>query len=170
VRTVADEGGDGTDRVASLVDGVEYVYTVGMDADEVETRLRAAATGVLALADDGRAYAIPVSIHLADGRVYLRLSDEGGEDESRKLAFVETTEEAALVCYGFESERESWSVLVEGPLRPVEDADVDAATVNEEFGPLRVFDEAVDEVELHLYELQPTSITGRRTLGTEPEE
>jgi hypothetical protein len=158
-----DEG-----RVDSLVDGVDYVYTVGMDATAVDERLRAAATGVLALADGGRAYAVPVSIHLVDGRVYLRLSDESGvgdAETSRKLAFVDATDEAALVCYAADGD-DSWSVLVTGPIEPVDAVDdVDAASINEAFGPLRVFDETIEDVRLHLYELRPTSVTGRRTTG-----
>jgi hypothetical protein len=146
------------------VDHVEYVYTVGMDDAEVERRLRAAEAGVLALADDGAAYAVPISHVYEDGVVYLRMSDD--DDDPRKLRFADATVEASFLVYGIEGPGDSWSVLCAGPLREVTDpaeAGFDAATMTERFGALRVFDEAVQDVELRLYALDVERLTGRRT-------
>jgi hypothetical protein len=146
------------------VDYVDYVYTVGMDDAEVERRLRGAEAGVLALADDGVAYAVPVSHVYEDGVVYLRLSDD--DDDPRKLRFADATVEASFLVYGVEAPGDSWSVLCAGPLREVTDpaeAGFDAATVNERFGALRIFDEALEDVGLRLYALDVERLTGRRT-------
>ena len=146
------------------MDHVEYVYTVGMDAAEAERRLREAEAGVLALADDGVAYAVPLSPYYEDGVVYLRMSDD--DDDPRKLRFVDATVEATFLVYGVEGPDDSWSVLCAGPLRHVTDpaaVGFDTATINERFGALRIFDEAVQDVELRLYALDVERLTGRRT-------
>lgn len=144
---------------------IEYVYTVGMTESEVADRLRESEVGVLALAGDGTAYAIPVSYYYDGSSLYFRLGDD---EHSRKLEFVETTDEACFVLYGVEKPNESWSIVVTGPLRSLSDAEgseYDAAAINERFGSLRVFDEPIDEIDLVLFELEITSITGRQTAG-----
>ncbi|SFR69718.1 hypothetical protein SAMN04487947_3669 [Halogeometricum rufum] len=144
------------------MDHIQFVYTFGMEESEVEERLRSEVAGVLSLADDGTAYGVPVH-HYYDGEsLYFRLGDD---DHSKKLSFVETTTEASFVLFGVE-EPESWSVLVAGTLRRLtgeEREAFDAAEINEDFGPFRVFDEAVDEVELELFEMEISSVTGRQT-------
>ncbi|MFC6838192.1 pyridoxamine 5'-phosphate oxidase family protein [Halomarina ordinaria] len=142
---------------------IEFVYTMGMDEADVERRLRDAEAGVLSLADGDDAYAVPVSHHYEDGSVFFRLSDDA---HSEKLAFVETTRRACFVVYGVEGADESWSVVATGTLRPVEGAAAerfDAAGINDRFGPLRVFDEAIDEVDVVVLELDVEEVTGRRT-------
>lgn len=147
------------------LDHVEYVYTAGMDAGTVEERLAASATGTLALAREGEAYAIPVAIHWDGERVLLRLGIEG---DSEKVAFIEGTTTATLVCFDYEPDGDSWSVLVRGPLEklgsPAETA-YDEATINDAFPPLRVFDEAIDDVDPVMYALVPREVTGRRTVA-----
>lgn len=153
------------------MDESAYAYTVGMESAEVERRLREAATGVLSLAEDGDAYAIPVAHHFDGERLLLRLADDG---QSRKVAMADATETACYVVYGFgegvaaESDQlgwteGSWSVLVEGPIRRLDEGSLDEAALNQVFPPLRVFDEAPEAVELHLYELVAKSATGRHT-------
>jgi nitroimidazol reductase NimA-like FMN-containing flavoprotein (pyridoxamine 5'-phosphate oxidase superfamily) len=141
------------------MDNVEYVYTVGMEEAEVARRLRETGHGVLALADGGDAYAVPLHYHYDGERLVIRMSDE---PDSEKVARAETTEEATFVVYGVEGE-DSWSVLVRGPLARLEE-DLDDAALNERFAPFRLFDEAVGDVEMATYELRPTSVTGRRTV------
>lgn len=139
------------------VEHVEYVYTVGMSEDEVTAALRESQAGVLALARDGSAYAVPVSHHYEDGVLQFRLADD---DDSQKLAAADATEEASFVCYGVDGD-ESWSVVASGALRRT--GAVDAETSNERFGPLRIFDEAIEDVELVAYEMDVERIAGRRT-------
>lgn len=129
-----------------------------MTESDVERHLRTAETGVLSLADGGRAYALPVHCHYDGATVAFRLSDDG---DSEKLAFLEATTEACFVCYGA-TNGESWSVLVRGDVTE-RTSEVDPTTVNERFGPTRIFDEDIGSTEVRLYELVPTSVTGRKT-------
>lgn len=139
---------------------IEFVYTFGMDGAEIERRLRENATGVLSLARDGTAYAVPVGYHYDGERLVLRLARTG---DDRKLAFLESTDRASFLVYEVEPPDSSWSVLVSGELRELDDEAFDAATVNEEFLPLRVFDEPIDEIELSFHELVIDEVVGRRT-------
>lgn len=137
---------------------VQYVYTFGMDEAAVERRLREEPAGVLALADGGAAYAVPVSHRYEEGSLYLRLSDDG---DAEKMAFVAATTEACFTLYGVE-DGDSWSVVARGELRAV-DEDPEAARINEWFDDFRVFDEAVEDVDVAVYELRIRELTGRQT-------
>lgn len=145
---------------------VEYAYTVGMDDGEVRAALDGGDVGVLSLADDGRAYGIPVHFHYDGESLYLRLIDDG---HGEKMGFVEATREASFLVYGLgDGGEESWSVVASGPLRQLtgeERAAFDDATINEQFGPMRIFGEAIADVDVAIYELDADSITGRRTPG-----
>ena len=138
---------------------VEYVYTSGMTESAIDTRLRAGEHGVLGLANDDDAYAVPLSYHYDGDRLLLRVSEHDGDGE--KGRFLETTDTATFVCYEASTD-ESWSVHVRGPIRRWE-RDVDEATLNEWFQPFRLFDEAVEEVGFALYELEMESVIGRVT-------
>lgn len=144
------------------MDHIQFVYTYGMDESEVEDRLRSEVAGVLSLANDGAAYGVPVHHHYDGESLYFRLGDD---DHSKKLSFVETTTEASFVLFGVD-EPESWSVLVTGTLEELSEAEreaFDAATINDQFGPFRVFDEAIEDVELAMFEMKIETVTGRRT-------
>ncbi|MFC7068538.1 pyridoxamine 5'-phosphate oxidase family protein [Halobaculum lipolyticum] len=144
------------------MDVTDRVYTAGMTDDEVEERLRGGETGVLALARDDDAYAVPVAYRYDGDAIRFRLGDDG---HSRKLAFAETTAEASFVVYGYEGPRDSWSVIATGPIRELSDEEwaATAAEVDERYSPLRVFDEAIEETELRGYELRVETLAGRRT-------
>jgi nitroimidazol reductase NimA-like FMN-containing flavoprotein (pyridoxamine 5'-phosphate oxidase superfamily) len=142
------------------VEHIEFVYTVGMTEEDVERHLGEAETGVLSLADEGRAYAVPVHCHYHEGAFLFRLTDD---DDSEKLAFLDATTEACFVLYGA-TNGDSWSVLVRGPVGTVDDPDrYDAAAINERFGPVRLFDEDVGDTDVRLFELRADSVTGRAT-------
>lgn len=138
----------------------EYVYTSGLSESDVDEYLRAGEHGVLGLADGNDAYTVPLSYHYDGERLLLRVSEH--DDDSEKGRFIEATETATFVCYEA-STKESWSVHVRGPLREWR-ADVDEETLNEWFPPFRLFDEAVENVGLSLYELEMESVTGRKTV------
>ncbi|ELZ28429.1 flavin-nucleotide-binding protein [Halogeometricum pallidum JCM 14848] len=145
------------------MDHIEYVYTFGMTDDEVDERLRSESAGVLSLADDGVAYGVPVSYSYDGDSLLFRLSDD---DDSKKLDFAEATAEASFALFGVDGPDASWSVVAAGPLRRLsgdEREAYDAAEINERFGPLRVFDEDVDDIDLTLYEMEMTSLVGRYT-------
>lgn len=147
---------------------IEYAYTRGMDDDEIEERLRTSESGVLSLTKDSDAYAIPLA-HYYDGTgLYFRL---GITDESRKREFLETTETACYVLYGADPTDhprglDSWSVLVTGQLVELPRTEYerfDTAEINRQFSPIRVFDEAIGDIEITIYELDIDTIAGRAT-------
>jgi hypothetical protein len=82
---------------------------------EVDAFLREQGTGVLALADGGHAYAIPISFGYETGRAVVAYWQFGSE--SVKNEFTEATERACLTVYDVVSEREWRSVVARGPLR-----------------------------------------------------
>ncbi|WP_458205676.1 pyridoxamine 5'-phosphate oxidase family protein [Haladaptatus sp. NG-SE-30] len=137
---------------------VEYVYTFGMDETELERKLRETETGILSLAQDDDAYAIPVGFHYDGKRLLLRF---GVKDDGEKMAFVKTTDTASFVIYDTKS-NESWSILMTGTLHPFEGS-FDETEINELFAPLRVFDEDVDDVEPVIYAFEIEHVTGRKT-------
>lgn len=139
---------------------VEYVYTSGMTESDIDDHLRAGEHGVLGLAADNEAYAIPLSYHYDGDRFLLRVSEH--DDDSEKVGFLETTERATFVCYEASTD-ESWSIHVRGPIQKRE-RDVDEATINEWFQPFRLFDEAVESVGFSLYELAMETVIGRKTV------
>ncbi|WP_136588644.1 pyridoxamine 5'-phosphate oxidase family protein [Salinigranum halophilum] len=139
---------------------IDYVYTVGMSEEDVERHLAAAETGVLSLADESRAYAVPVHCKYEDGVLLFRLTDDA---DSEKLTFLDATTEASFVLYEA-TNGDSWSVLVRGPVTPVDDPDqYDEAAINERFGPARIFDEDIGDTDVQLFELDIESVTGRQT-------
>jgi len=142
---------------------VEYVYTEGIDEEEIDQLLEGRGHGVLALARDDDAYAVPLN-YLYDGsRLFVRVSDE---PESTKMAYAESTEMATFIVYEMDDMGNSWSVMIRGEIRPLsaeEQARFTDTEINERFPPFRLFDQAVPEVEMLIYELNPYEITGRKT-------
>ena len=139
----------------------EYVYTSGMTEAEIDAHLRAGEHGVLGLASDDDAYAVPLSYHYDGDRLLLRVSEHDAGSEKR--SFIESTATATFVCYEASTD-ESWSIHVRGPIRKI-DAEIDEATLNEWFQPFRLFDEAVGDVAFSLYELDAETVIGRKTIS-----
>ena len=142
---------------------VEDVYTAGIDEEEIGQLLAKRGHGVLALAQDDDAYAVPVNYLYDDSRLLVRVSDE---PESTKMAYAESTETATFIIYEMDEAGNSWSVMIRGEIRPLsaeEQARFTDTEINEQFPPFRLFDEAVPEVEMLIYELNPDEITGRKT-------
>jgi len=137
----------------------EYVYTSGMTESDIDDQLRTGHHGVLGLAHDDDAYAVPLSYHYDGGRFLLRVS--GHDRDSEKRRFLDTTDTATFVCYDASAD-ESWSIHVRGPIREW-DGDADEATLNEWFPPFRLFDEAVERVAFTLYALEMETVIGRQT-------
>lgn len=145
------------------MDRIEFVYTMGMDEQELEDRLARADTGVLGLAADGTACAVPVAHHYEDETLYVRLSTDGS---STKMSSLDDTETACFTLYDSDSHGSSWSIIATGPLRKLtgrERARFDETAVNESFLELRLFDEAVEARELERYELEIETIAGRKS-------
>ena len=89
-----------------------------MSTAEVDAFLAEQGTGVLALADVGNAYAVPVSFGYDDGRLYFAFFRFA--DEPRKAAYAAATTTACLAVYDVESPRRWRSVLAFGPIEPVD--------------------------------------------------
>ena len=142
---------------------IEYVYTEGIDEEEISRLLKERGHGVLALARDEDAYAVPVNYQYDGSRLLVQVSDE---PESTKVAYAESTETATFIVYEMDEAGNSWSVMIRGEIRPLsaeEQARFTDTEINEQFPPFRLFDEAVPEVEMLIYELNPHEITGRKT-------
>jgi hypothetical protein len=138
---------------------IEFVYTFGMTEDEIAEKLASRENGVLALAQDGAAYAVPISFHYTEGEIYLRLARHEG---SKKIDYIDSTTEASFLLYEYADDGSSWSVLAVGGITKVGEG-FDKTALNEQFPDLRIFDESVDDVELEIYRLDVSEITGRRT-------
>ena len=143
-----------------------FAYTRAMRDDEIESALRDVGHGVLSLADGDESYAVPLYHHYEDGRLFFRL---GETPDDSKADYIETTETATYVVFEAEptagpAQERGWSVIARGPIERVPQSHpaYDIEAINEQFAPIRIFDEAHDEVELRLYELQPDAITGRQ--------
>jgi hypothetical protein len=143
---------------------VSFVYTLGMDEEEVGEYLSRAETGVLSLADESEAYGFPVHVFFDGDDVFVRL---GAHEDSEKFEFLQATTAASLVVYDA-NEEESWSVMLRGEL--VREGDAPAAEINEKFGPMRVFGETVQDLTPVIYRFDAESVTGRRTPVESPGE
>ena len=147
-----------------------FAYTRAMTETAVESKLRSADHGILALADGDESYAIPLYHYYDDGSLFFRL---GETPRNSKAAFIAATETATFVVDGIErtadpAEERGWSIVARGPIAPVptDHPAYDVRRINEWFAPIRLFDEAHDEVELRLYELAVEHLSGRRNCST----
>lgn len=95
----------------------EELGGVRMSDRDVDAFLADQGTGVLALADGGEAYAVPISFGYEDGRCYFAFYRFA--DEPRKEAAAAATETACLATYDVESVLRWKSVLAMGPIEPV---------------------------------------------------
>lgn len=96
---------------------------VTMTTAEIESLLASNGHGVLSLANDNRAYGIPISFAYDAAKSRIILEFVTNED-SKKASFLETTTEATLTVHTFET-AEAWeSVIVTGPLEELRDTDV----------------------------------------------
>ena len=93
---------------------VDRLRGVRMTDTEIDAFLRRQGVGVLALADGGDAYALPISFGYDDGRLYFAYFRFA--DEPLKEAYSEATETACLAVYEAESTFRWRSVLASGPI------------------------------------------------------
>ncbi|WP_254863724.1 pyridoxamine 5'-phosphate oxidase family protein [Halovivax gelatinilyticus] len=119
-----------------------------MTRPQIESFLHERGTGVLSLTRDGMAYAIPISFAYDDA--YHRcLFDLGFVPESRKHAFIESTELACFTTYEWDSPSAWKSVVLTGVLRRLEDIDL----TNE-----RSFYAEATEIEITVFDHPPEDI------------
>lgn len=142
------------------MDQFAYAFTTGLDRDAIDDRLRSAETGVLSLAAGDDAYGIPLAYHWDGDRFVFRLGDH---PDSEKMAFLGSTDRASFLVYHYTAPEDSWSVLATGRLRELPADEADALEERDDFLPLRLFGEAVPDVEPVLYVLEVGTLTWRTT-------
>lgn len=152
---------------------IEYTYTRGMDDAEMDDTLRTTDSGVLAQCHDGEVHAIPLA-HYYDGEaLYFRF---GTTDDSTKRVPGESSKQVCYTLYDAYStddprELDSWSIVITGRLVEIPDDEYerfDTAEINDRFAPIRVFDEAIEDVDITIVELEIERMTGRITPDSEP--
>jgi nitroimidazol reductase NimA-like FMN-containing flavoprotein (pyridoxamine 5'-phosphate oxidase superfamily) len=151
---------------------VHYAQTRGLNESEVQERLETTETGVLALANGDEAYALPLAHYFDGDRLFLRF---GLLPESKKATFLDATETATYLLYGTEptdaaQDIDSWSILLTGSLSEIptdEYENFDTAAINRQFAPIRVFGEAIEAIDIAIYEFEIDTMTGRATLAVE---
>lgn len=127
---------------------------------QMDERLRSTGTGVLALTNGTETYAVPESFGYDGECVYFQFVHH---DDSRKMAFLETTDVATHVVY---TTRPAASVVIRGPVErvPSEERERAAAAMaeNGEVPTLNVDPSRdTDELSFEFYRLVPEEITGR---------
>lgn len=89
-----------------------------MSERDIDTLLEEAGYGILSLADDGDAYAIPVSVGYDGEDIYLALLEM--DPPHRKSEFAAATDSACLNVSDIHSRFDWQNIVVSGPLRPVD--------------------------------------------------
>jgi nitroimidazol reductase NimA-like FMN-containing flavoprotein (pyridoxamine 5'-phosphate oxidase superfamily) len=92
-----------------------------MTEEEVERMLRTVGYGVLSLAANDEAYAVPMSYGYDGEGLYFVFRRPA--ERSRKLEFIEETDRATFVVSSVRAKHDWASVVVEGPVVPVDDED-----------------------------------------------
>lgn len=131
-----------------------------MDTTAILDFLERQSTGVLSLAEDSDAYAIPVSFALHEQDIYFRLGFGPG---SQKRTYLDATVHAAFVVY--DRTAEGWaSVVAIGRLEEFDDQDADAAIVQTMEGLkipyFRVFERPVSDIDFRLVRLDIGNMRG----------
>jgi nitroimidazol reductase NimA-like FMN-containing flavoprotein (pyridoxamine 5'-phosphate oxidase superfamily) len=134
-----------------------------LDALDIAAFLERQQTGVLALARDDDAYAVPVSYAYDEEgpALYFRL---GYTADSQKRAFLEATAQVSFVVYG--ESADGWtSVVAIGPVEEVAETDLDT-TVAEAMAALEIpyftVHEDASDLEFHLLRLDVETLSGIR--------
>ena len=89
-----------------------------MSDRDIDNLLDEAGYGILSLADDGDAYAIPVSVGYDGADIYLAFLEM--DPPHRKSEFAKATDNACLNVSNIDGRFDWQNIVVTGPLRPVE--------------------------------------------------
>lgn len=133
-------------------------YGKSMAADEITDFLNDQATGVLSLANDRRAYGVPMSFAYDDDE-QRAIMDLGFADESKKREFIETSEEVCLTVYDWNSPHDWTSVIASGSLESLDESDVDDDIEAWYYRVAKDID-VDDDVELEWHELRVDELSG----------
>jgi hypothetical protein len=134
-----------------------------LDAGAVSDLLEDAGYGVLALANDGESYAVPMSFGFdGDSTIYFQF---GFGEGSVKRAFLDATSAATLVVHDVRTCDDWHSVVVTGPIDRVPESrsvDAFAALSDNAVLPRNALDDRLTAADFELYRLDVESATGRR--------
>lgn len=138
-----------------------------MSASEIDEFLSANETGVLSLAREDSPYAIPISYgYDAESRAfYLRLVST---PNSEKREFLASNPSARLVIYDEKSDGTRYrSVLAAGELEQIDPDELSVEDI-EQYGNARsplfeIWGTGKDELDIRLYKMVPSTLSGRRT-------
>ncbi len=135
-----------------------------MTADDTEAFLTEQASGVLCLADDRRAYGVPVAFAYDAGGERAVL-DLGFAPGSKKREFIETTDEVCLTAYEWSATRDWKSVVMTGTLAELDDDAVDDETEAWFHTVATDIDAEERDLTLQWYELRVEELSGCRSRG-----
>ena len=138
-----------------------------MSASEIDDFLSDNETGVLSLARSNEPYAIPISYgYDADSRTfYMRLVST---PDSEKREFHSSSPVTRLVVYNENNAGTRYrSVVAIGDLEAVDPGELSVDDI-EQYGETRrplfeIWGAGKDDLDIQLYKLQPTELSGRRT-------
>lgn len=135
-----------------------------MAESDIDHLLTSRETAVLSLARDGTPYAIPISYgYDADSRQFVfRLVSTSG---SEKRQFLGTNPRGRLVVY-IEDNPQYESVIATGQITEISREELTARRVEQYGGAKRplfeIWADDPEDLDIRLYELTPTELTGRR--------
>ncbi|MUV86196.1 pyridoxamine 5'-phosphate oxidase family protein [Natronomonas sp. CBA1123] len=134
--------------------------TQKMSQSGIDALLSAEGAGVLSLTDGAETYAIPESFGYDGTHLYFQFAHE---DDSRKMAFLETTDVATFTVFTTEPAE---SVQARGRIEAVPHADHDAAAAaladNATVPTMNVIpDTPVEDLSMAFYRLVADSLSGR---------
>ena len=158
-------GAEEPDDTEKADEDADDVVPVTMDDDEIASFLTAEGHGVLAFGGESP-YAIPMSYgYDPDERaVYVHMSAFEG---SEKAARLDGPTAVSLVVSRYEGPDRWRSVVVDGTLSELSEADVDRRDVLESFkggslASVDVFNRPLSDISFEWYVLDPSSISGRQ--------
>lgn len=102
-------------------DEAQRLSGIEMTGAEIDQYLSEQGHGILALADDGDAYGVPVSFGYDGDFLYTSLLKFG--DVSQKIEYLEETDTACLTTYHVSTRFDWKSVVVRGEYREVDEDD-----------------------------------------------
>lgn len=131
---------------------------------EIDSFLRHCETGVLTLAKDDEPYAIPISFgyDFIEKRFYVRLVKT---TDSEKHDFLQSTPSCRLVIY--ENEEPYYtSIIAQGELTEIAPSDLTVEHI-EQYGDAKrplfeMWNDGKEDLDIELYMLAPSEISGRR--------
>lgn len=137
---------------------------MSMSDEEVNELMRRSGAGVVALADENDAYAVPMSFgyDADEGAVYMMMAFA---PESKKRRWIRNTETASFVVYEFDGDDEARSVVVTGRIEEVSD-DAErgyaALTDNADFTVMHESGTLPEDADYSVHRLKADELSGRR--------